>query len=120
MSDCCCNNPQGGDTSCVRMIPTSTPKTILVGDSNTCARSLPVPTATPSIIIYSDGRVSWADGSETTPICFPNLQTITDLSDMAYMLGVNTDGCLVKIAITVEQITTCEGPILTVPVTAVT
>lgn len=104
------------------MIPTSTPKTILVGDSNTCARSLPAPSYTPSIIIYgADGTVAWADGSSSHPICLPNIQTITDLADMAYMLGLNSDGCLVKIALIPDQsITTCEGPILTVPVTLVT
>lgn len=101
------------------MKPVSTPLTLLVGDANACAGSLLPPEAT-SIAMWINGRIVWSDGSASHPICLPDIQTITDLSDMAYMLGLNSDGCLVKIAITDEQITTCEGPILTVPVTLVT
>jgi len=75
--------------------------------------------ATPSVLFYDGSSWSWADGSVEAPICLTQIQTITDLTDMAYMLGVNDSGCLVKIAITADQVTTCEGPVLTVPVTAV-
>lgn len=67
------------------------------------------------------GYVTWQDGSSGTPICLPQLQTVTDLNDIAYMVGMTTGGCLVRIALVPDQsIGTCEGPVLTVPVTKVT
>ncbi len=101
------------------MVAVSTPVSLLVSDANSCAGKLVAPETT-SVAMWIDNRIVWSDGSSLRPICLPDIQTITDLSDMAYMLGVNTDGCLVKIAITSNNITTCEGPVLTVPVTAVT
>ncbi len=76
---------------------------------------------TKSILCYDPvtGYVTWQDGSSGSPICLPELSPLRDDETLAYFVGMTTDGCLRKIPITLENITTCEGPVITVPATAV-
>jgi hypothetical protein len=69
---------------------------------------------------FETGKVSVHDGSSARPICLPELRPLDDSESLAYMVGMTTAGCLVKIPITEENVTVCGGNILTVVTTSVT
>lgn len=93
-------------------------KQVFVTNTRHCRVVLESP-STPSLLLYdSNNQVVWRDGSTTFPICLPELQSAS--SPAAYMLGMTSEGCVVKIPITYEEIETCEGPVLTVPTIEVT
>lgn len=73
-------------------------------------------------VMFYDTSGNWKDGSADQPICLTELQDLQGGDTLAYMVGMTTAGCLVKIPITQEDIQTCPvpgGPILTVITTAV-
>jgi len=72
----------------------------------------------PSVLLYdANGNVLWRDGTSSFPICLPSMEQNTD--PVAYLIGMTDEGCLVKVPVTYEGITTCEGPVVTVPALSV-
>jgi hypothetical protein len=116
---CCETECCGGNT----LPPASSKVKGLLGVTPNNQGVLKDPT-TKSLCYYDPvtGYVTWQDGSSSLPICLPELQTLSESDTLSFMVGMTTEGCLVKIPITQEQIQTCPipgGPILTVITTDV-
>lgn len=95
-------------------------RTVVVTSPRHCKSSLQSPD-NPSLLLYdANGQVVWRDGSTTFPICLPNLQNLQEGDTLTWVVGMNQNGCLVKVPITEEDIVTCEGPTITVPALDVT